>query len=182
MKSHDDRLRLKMILASLGLGFTLAATAAFADDWSDANDKLRRAQDELNKDTSQYNEARAKGSAKGMQNEAREIQKDRDEIVRRQADVNSMRQTYGIDRGYGRYDDRDWDGPGRYGRGHAWGHDKHDRDDWWHRDSNHQERQDAWRELHNDQNELRKDHQELHDAYRRGDHREIGRASCRERV
>jgi uncharacterized protein YlxW (UPF0749 family) len=179
MKSHDNRSRLKLILASLCLGLGVTATAAFADDWSEANDKLRRAQEELNKDTRQYNEARANGSRKGMENEAREIQKDREEIARRRADVNSMRQTYGIDRGYGRYDpwgrydDRGWDGPGRNGRGWAWGHHKNDRDDWWHRDSDHQERQDAWRELRNDQRELQKDHQELQDAWRRGDRRGV---------
>jgi hypothetical protein len=180
MKSHDNRSRPKLMLASLCLGLGMAATTAFADDWSEANDKLRRAQEELNKDTRQYNEARANGSQKGMENEGREIQKDREEIARRRADVNSMRQTYGIDRGYGRYypwgryEDRDWDGPGRNGRGWAWGHHRNDRDDWWYRDSSdHQERRDAWRELHNDQRELQKDHQELQDAWRRGDRRGV---------
>ena len=181
MKSHDNHPRLKLIFASLLLGFGVAATAAFADDWSEANDKLRRAQEELNKDTRQYNEARINGSRKGMENEAREIQKDRAEIARRRADLDSMRQTYGYDRGngwydrrpWGRYGDRDWDGPGRNGRGWAWGHHKNDRDDWWHRDSNHQERQDAWRELRNDQYEHLKDHRELQDAWRRGDRRGV---------
>src|SRR5882724_6073414 len=126
--------RITLTFAPLLLGMTLGAPIAFAEDWDQARDRLRRAEEELGKDTRQYNEARANRDRKGMENEAREIQKDRADIARQRGDLNAMRGTYDVDRGWGRYDNR---GSGRYddrdydrgrGRGWAWGHRKHDRD------------------------------------------------------
>jgi hypothetical protein len=183
MMTHDKRL--KLILASMVLGLGLGAPAAFADDWDQARDRLRRAEEELGKDTRQYNEARAKRDRKGMENEWNEIQKDRADIARRRAELDGMRRMYDVDRGWGydgrgwgrhedrdwgRYEDRDWDGPGRRGRGWAWGHHKQDRDEW---RSHRRDHRDAWRELRKDRAEHQKDHEELRDAWRRGDRRAV---------
>jgi len=141
--SHDKRF--KLIFASLLLGTGLSVPVAFADDWDSARDRLRRAEEELGKDTRQYNEARANRDRKGMENEAREIQKDRAEVARHRAQLDGMRRTYDVDRGWGRYDNRDSGWNNGRGRGWAWGHHKDDRDDW--RDGDHRDRRDAWREL-----------------------------------
>jgi len=167
MMSHDKRLNLTFAALLLGVG--LAAPVAFADDWDSARDKLRRAEEELGKDTRQYNEARSKRDRKGMENEWNEIQKDRAEVARRRSELDGMRRTYDVDRGWRQYDERyrdhswdrdhdhDWDR--NRGRGWAWGHHKDDRDD--------------WRELHKDKAELRKDQRQLEDAWRRGDRRGV---------
>ena len=151
-----------LILGAIVFGLGLAAGSARADDWSSAREELRRAEDELAKDTRQMNEAWSKGDRKGVQNEQREIVKDREAVARARTKLDDLRRS-GRWNGYDSYDDdwnrrdgRNWDG------------------DWWNRDVD-SSRRSEWYDARNDllkaEEELRKDQRQLREALDRRDYR-----------
>jgi hypothetical protein len=73
------------ILAITALGLALVAPAVRADDY----DRIERDRAELRKDTEQMHEAARDGSRKGVENEMREIQKDRAQLARDHAELGS---------------------------------------------------------------------------------------------
>jgi len=93
----------------------------------------------------------------GMENEAPRDPEDRADIARQRGDLNAMRGTYDVDRGWVDMTIGTATGQRRAAAGR--GERKHDRDgddDGWRGRGNRGERGDAWRELHKDQAELRK--------------------------
>jgi hypothetical protein len=156
------------IVAGTVLGLMLTAPFAFADEWGDAREELRRAEEELAKDIRQMNEARANGSSKGVENERREIIEDRRRIAQARARLDSLRRA-GSWGGYDRYDD-DWNDSGRWDD--YWG------DDWLNaKQERKSERRGEWQDAREDllraQEELRKDQRQLRQAMNRGDRRGV---------
>jgi len=150
------------IFAAALFGLALGARAAHADEWTDAREDLRRAQEELAKDTRQMNEAWAKRDRKGVENERAEIVKDQQAVARARTKLDDLRRA-GRWGGYDSYDD-DW---GRRDDD-SWG------GDWWDRDVPDDQRA-AWHDAREDllraEAELRKDQRQLRDALNRRDYR-----------
>ena len=150
------------ILAAAFLGMTLGARAAHADDWTDAREELRRAQEELAKDTRQMNEAWAKRDQKGVQNERAEVVEDQRAVARAQAKVDRLRRAGKWD-GYDAYDD-DW-----HRRGNDWSSGK-----WWDKKVSDDRRaaiHDAREDVLRAEEELRKDQRQLREALTRRDYK-----------